>query len=66
MMPMGTISKRAGNKRSLQMSMIAGSVVLTAAEMVETVRLHIEELGVQPTGFHYEKFIPAQPEAVAA
>ena len=35
-------------------------------EMVETVRQHVESLGVTPAAFHYEKFIPAQPEAKAA
>ncbi|MDO6415307.1 benzoate 1,2-dioxygenase electron transfer component BenC [Sphingomonas sp. BIUV-7] len=35
-------------------------------EMVETVRLHVAELGVTPANFYYEKFIPAQPKVEVA
>jgi benzoate/toluate 1,2-dioxygenase reductase subunit len=35
-------------------------------EMVETVRLHVEGLGVTPANLYYEKFIPAQQKAEAA
>lgn len=34
--------------------------------MVEAVRAHIAELGIEPAGFHYEKFTPAAHPASAA
>lgn len=34
--------------------------------MVEAVRSHIAACGVSPANFYHEKFVPAQPEALAA
>lgn len=35
-------------------------------EMVEVARAHVADSGIEVAGFHYEKFIPAQPEVQAA
>lgn len=35
-------------------------------EMVESVKATVDECGVQVANLYYEKFVPAQPEAVAA
>mgnify|MGYP000906954751 FL=1 len=29
--------------------------------MVDAVRRHLDEVGVRPASFHYEKFTPSQP-----
>ncbi|GAA4078008.1 benzoate 1,2-dioxygenase electron transfer component BenC [Nocardioides kongjuensis] len=33
--------------------------------MVEAVRTHVADAGIEPTGFYYEKFAPAVPEATS-